>query len=53
MYRLGYNAINIFVIPFFILTMNIEEGAAEFDLVKDFTALLILTELDNILLTPI
>lgn len=46
-FRFGYNMIAAVVIPFFILT--IDEGGEEtgLDLVKDFTALIIMVEIDN------
>ena len=46
-FRFGYNIIAAFVIPFFILTIDEEGEETGLDLVKDFTALIIMIEIDN------
>ena len=45
--RFGYNVIAAVVIPFFILTIDEEGEETGLDLVKDFTALMIMVEIDN------
>ena len=46
-FRFGYNIIAAVVIPFFILTIDEEGDETGLDLVKDFTALIIMIEIDN------
>lgn len=50
-YRIAYNFLALYFIPYFIFTIDKNGTETGFDLVKDFTALLILIEIDNMLLS--